>query len=162
MPPERVTVLVADDHPLFRDGIARAVKERPDLELVAEAADGRAALEGIRTLAPAVAIVDLRLPELDGMDILNAVKRDGLATRILMLSASTEGPLVFQAVSAGAAGYLSKSADRTAVCDAVAAIARGESVLDPGVQGGLFAEVRSRGVSDERPGSRSARRRSCG
>ena len=151
MAPERVTVLVADDHPLFRDGIARAVKERPDLELVGEAADGRAALDGIRELAPAVAIVDLRLPDLDGMDILNAVKRDGLATRILMLSASTEGPLVFQAVSAGAAGYLSKNADRTAVCDAVAAIARGESVLDPGVQSGLFAEVRSRGVTDQRP-----------
>ena len=98
-----------------------------------------------------MAIVDLRLPDLDGMDILNAVKRDGLATRILMLSASTEGPLVFQAVSAGAAGYLSKNADRTAVCDAVAAIARGESVLDPGVQSGLFAEVRSRGVADQRP-----------
>ena len=151
MAPERVTVLVADDHPLFRDGIARAVKDRPDLELVGEAADGRAALDGIRELAPAVAIVDLRLPDLDGMDILNAVKRDGLATRILMLSASTEGPLVFQAVSAGAAGYLSKNADRTAVCDAVAAIARGESVLDPGVQSGLFAEVRSRGVTDQRP-----------
>ena len=151
MVPARVTVLVADDHPLFRDGIARAVKERPDLELVGEAADGRAALDGIRELAPAVAIVDLRLPDLDGMDILNAVKRDGLATRILMLSASTEGPLVFQAVSAGAAGYLSKNADRTAVCDAVAAIARGESVLDPGVQSGLFAEVRSRGVADQRP-----------
>ena len=151
MAPERVTVLVADDHPLFREGIARAIRERPDLELVAEAADGRAALEQIRDLAPAVAVVDLRLPGLDGLEVLNAVRRDGLATRILMLSASTEGPLVFAAVFAGAAGYLSKSADRTAVCDAVAAIARGESVLDPGVQTGLFAEVRSRGVADTRP-----------
>ena len=151
MAPERVTVLVADDHPLFREGIVRAIRERPDLELVAEAADGRAALEQIRDLAPAVAVVDLRLPGLDGLEVLNAVRRDGLATRVLMLSASTEGPLVFAAVSAGAAGYLSKSADRTAVCDAVAAIARGESVLDPGVQTGLFAEVRSRGVADTRP-----------
>jgi len=151
MAPERVTVLVADDHPLFREGIARAIRERPDLELVAEAADGRAALEQIRELSPAVAVVDLRLPGLDGLEVLNAVRRDGLATRILMLSASTEGPLVFAAVFAGAAGYLSKSADRTAVCDAVAAIARGESVLDPGVQTGLFAEVRSRGVADTRP-----------
>ena len=151
MPPVRVTVLVADDHPLFRDGIARAVKERPDLELVGEAADGRGALEQIRALAPAVAVVDLRLPGLDGLEVLNAVRRDGLPTRILMLSASTEGPLVFEAVAAGAAGYLSKQADRTAVCDAVAAIARGESVLDPGVQTGLMAEVQSRGVAESRP-----------
>ena len=79
-----------------------------------------------------------------------------------MLSASTEGPLVFEAVAAGAAGYLSKNADRTAVCDAVAAIARGESVLDPGVQTGLFAEVRSRGVAGSGRCSPSARRRSCG
>ena len=151
MPPERVTVLVADDHPLFREGIARAVKERPDLELVGEAENGRDALEQIRALAPAVAVVDLRLPGLHGLEVLNAVRRDGLPTRILMLSASTEGPLVFEAVSAGAAGYLSKQADRTAVCDAVAAIARGESVLDPGVQTGLVAEVQSRGVADRRP-----------
>jgi two-component system nitrate/nitrite response regulator NarL len=151
MAPSRVTVLVADDHPLFRDGIARAVSARPDLELVAEAADGREALDRIRELSPAVAVVDLRLPGLDGLEILNAVRRDGLPTRILMLSAATDGPLVFEAVSGGAAGYLSKSADRTEVCDAVAAIARGETVLDPQLQSGLLEEVRARGVADTRP-----------
>ena len=151
MAPSRVTVLVADDHPLFRDGIARAVAARPDLELVAEAADGREALERIRELSPAVAVVDLRLPGLDGLEVLNAVRRDGLPTRILMLSAATDGPLVFEAVSGGAAGYLAKSADRTEVCDAVAAIARGETVLDPGLQTGLLEEVRARGVADTRP-----------
>ena len=87
MPPPRVRVVVADDHPLFREGIERAVRERPDLELVAAAADGRAALDSIRDLEPHVAVLDLRLPGLDGIQILNAVVRDGMPSRILLLSA---------------------------------------------------------------------------
>lgn len=147
----RVSVMVADDHPLFRDGIARAVRDRPDLELVGEAGSGREALELIRELRPAVAVIDLSLPELDGLEVLNAIRRDDLPTRTLILSASTEGELVHQAVASGASGYLSKSATRADVCDAVAAIARGEMVLDPALQTALLAQVRARGVDDTRP-----------
>jgi two-component system, NarL family, nitrate/nitrite response regulator NarL len=151
MSERRVTVLVADDHPLFREGIARAVRERPDLELVAEMSDGRAALAGIREASPAVAVVDLRLPGLDGIAIANAVSRDRLPTRVLLLSAFTEPRLVYEAMAAGAAGYFSKDADREAVLDAIAAVARGESRVDPGLQGGLFDELRQRAGDDERP-----------
>ena len=151
MPVTRVSVLVADDHPLFRDGIVRAVRERPDLNLVGEAADGQSALDLIRRLAPAVAVLDFSLPQLDGLEVLNALRRDGLGTRVLMLSASTEGEIVFRAVSEGAAGYLPKSATREAVCDAVVAVARGQSVLDPDLQTGLLDQVRARGVDDARP-----------
>src|SRR4051812_31190973 len=98
MVPARVQVVVADDHPLFRDGIERAVRERPDLELVGAAADGREALELIRDLAPQVAVLDLRLPELDGLQVLNAVARDALPTRVLILSASGDPELVYRAV----------------------------------------------------------------
>ena len=147
----RVTVLVADDHPLFREGVARAVRERPDLELVGEVGDGRAALAGIRELSPAVAVVDLRLPEVDGVGIANAVARDGLATRVLVLSAFTDPRLVYEAMSAGAAGFFSKDADREAVLDAVAAVARGESRVEPRLQSALFAEMRERARDDERP-----------
>jgi two-component system nitrate/nitrite response regulator NarL len=77
MPPARVSVVVADDHPLFREGIERAVRERPDLELLGAAADGREALARIRELTPQVAVLDLRLPELDGLQVLNALTRDG-------------------------------------------------------------------------------------
>ena len=146
-----MTVLVADDHPLFREGVARAVRERPDLELVGEVGDGRAALAGIRELSPAVAVVDLRLPEVDGVGIANAVARDGLATRVLVLSAFTDPRLVYEAMSAGAAGFFSKDADREAVLDAVAAVARGESRVEPRLQSALFAEMRERARDDERP-----------
>jgi len=147
----RATVLVADDHPLFRDGIARAVRERPDLELVGEADDGPAALAAVRELEPAVAVVDFALPGLDGLKVLGAIRRDRLPTRVLMLSASTEGAIVHEAIAAGAAGYLSKSADRATVCDAVAAVARGETVLEPGLQAGLLEQIRARGVDETRP-----------
>jgi two-component system nitrate/nitrite response regulator NarL len=151
MPPRRVSVLVADDHPLFREGIERAVKERPELELVGAAADGRTALERIRDLAPAVAVLDLRLPGLDGFQILNAVTRDALPTRVLFLSASGDPEVVYQAVQGGAAGYFRKEADRDAILDAISAVARGGTVVDSGLQAGVFEQIRMRGTGDERP-----------
>lgn len=147
----RVTVLVADDHPLFRDGIARAVRERPDLELVAEVGGGRSALETIRELAPAVAVVDLRLPEIDGVAIVGALTRDRLPTRILILSAFTEPRLIYGALTAGAAGYFSKDAEREAILDAVAAVARGESRVEPRLQQALFGELRAHALEEDRP-----------
>jgi two-component system nitrate/nitrite response regulator NarL len=147
----RVRVLVADDHPLFRDGMVRAVRERPSLELVGEAADGRAALELARALAPDVLLLDTRLPELDGLQVLNALRREHSPARVLMFSAFTDGPLVHQAIAAGAAGYLPKSAERDAVCEAIEAVARGEVVLDPSLQAGLLEQVRAHGVAADRP-----------
>jgi two-component system, NarL family, nitrate/nitrite response regulator NarL len=145
-----VRVLVADDHPLFREAIVRTVRERPDLELVGEAADGRAALTAIRELRPDVAVIDVKMPELDGLQVVAAVKRDALPTRIVVLSAFLDGAIVFQAVAAGAAAYLSKEADRSEIGDAVAAVARGETVLSREAQAGIAAEVRQRGTQ-ERP-----------
>ena len=87
----RFSVIVADDHPLFREGVVRAVRGWPELELLAEVSNGREALEQIRALTPDVACVDLRLPDIDGIGIAKAVTRDGLTTRVLLLSADAEG-----------------------------------------------------------------------
>jgi two-component system, NarL family, nitrate/nitrite response regulator NarL len=151
MPPARVQVVVADDHPLFREGIERAVRERPDLELVGSAADGREALERIRELEPRVAVLDMRLPGLDGLQVLNAVARDGLPTRVLFLSASGDPELVYRAVEGGAAGYFRKEADRQVILDAIAAVARGATVIEPGLQAGVFDQIRVRAVAEDRP-----------
>ncbi|MGZ4268481.1 MAG: response regulator [Solirubrobacteraceae bacterium] len=151
MRPRPVTVLVADDHPLFRDGIVRAIRERPGLEVVGEAADGREALERARELRPDVIVLDVRLPEVDGLQVLSALRRDGIPSRALALSAFTEGPLVHGVLSAGAAGYLPKTAERSAVCDAIEAISRGDTVLDPSLQSVLVAEVRAQGPASDRP-----------
>jgi two-component system nitrate/nitrite response regulator NarL len=151
MPLPRVRVVVADDHPLFREGIERAVRERPHLELVGAAADGRAALALIRELVPQVAVLDVRLPGLDGLQILNALVRDGVPSRVLILSASSDPEVVYRAVQNGAAGYFRKEADREAILDAIAAVARGGTVIDPELQAGVFDQVRVRGTGDDRP-----------
>src|SRR4051812_20937055 len=147
----RASVLIADDHPLFREGLARAVTSRPELELVGELGDGRAALERIRELTPDVAVLDMRMPGLAGLDVVEALVREQAPTRVLVLSAATESSLVYAAVAAGAAGYWSKEAERDTICDAIAAVARGERVLDPGLQSGLFGEIHAREVDSERP-----------
>lgn len=143
-------VLVADDHPLFREAVVRAVRERPEFELVAEVGDGRAALEAIIEHAPDVAVLDVKMPQLTGLQVLNAVRRDGHATRVILLSAFLDGAVAFEGVAAGAAAYLSKEADRRRIMDAVAAVHRGETVFDPEIQAGLAAEIRARGTT-ERP-----------
>ena len=137
-------VLIAEEHPLYREGVVRAIKQRPELELVAEAVDGGQALGLIKELLPDVAVLDVKLPELDGLQVANAVTRDGLGTRVLMLSAFLDRQVVFQAVAAGAAGYLSKDADRLEITDAIVAVHRGDTVLASEVQAGVAAEVRSR------------------
>ena len=139
-----VTVLVADDHPIYREGIVRAIKDRDDLELVGEAADGREALEQIERLRPSVAVLDIRMPGLDGTQVLDALHQDGGATSVLFLSAFTEPELAYKTVAAGAKGYLSKESSRQEVCDAIATIAGGGTAFAPEVQAGLAAEIQER------------------
>lgn len=145
---ERVRVLVADDHPLFREGVARAVSEWPELELIGEVADGRSALELIRSELPHVAIVDMRLPELDGAQIAAAVTRDDLTTRVLLLSAFADEQIVFRALEAGAAGYLTKDSTRDEIARAALAVGRGGTVLAPELTAGLASQIRLRGQAD--------------
>jgi two-component system nitrate/nitrite response regulator NarL len=148
---ERVRVLVADDHPIYREGIVRAVKERPDLELVGEAEDGRIALEEIKRSGPDVALLDIRMPGLEGPQVLNALQRDGVKTSVIFLSAFMEGELAYETVAAGARGYLSKESAREEICDAIVAVARGGTALAPEVQAGLAAQVQERERSDRPP-----------
>ena len=147
----RTTVLIADDHPLFREAIARVIEGRPDLELVAEAVDGQAALEKIRELSPDVAVIDVRMPELDGSAVLVALREEGLPTNVVFLSAFLDSKTVYDAVAAGAKAYLSKEADSEEIVEAIAAAARGDTILGPEVQTGLAEEIRSREQTEARP-----------
>lgn len=149
--PERVTVLCADAHPVYRDGLARAVKERPDLELVGLVDDGRAALDEVGRLRPQVAVIDHDLGRLDGMQVLTAVIRDELPTRIVFLSARLDSQSVYGAIAAGAAGYIAKEADRQQICDAIVAVTRGQTVLSPRAQLQIAGEIESRWSEDEAP-----------
>ena len=100
---EPVTVVVGDDHPMYRDGVVRALKESGRIRVLAEVGDGRAALEAIREHEPKVALLDYRMPDLDGLAVVTAVARDALPTRVLLLSATEDPATVYEALAAGAA-----------------------------------------------------------
>src|SRR4051812_50087037 len=125
------TVVVADDHPLYRAGLVDAIAERADLELLAECAGGREAVEQILERRPKVALLDMRMRDLDGMAVLEELTRAGSRTRVVFLSAYEEGEVVHGALSAGAAGYLSKETDRTEICDAGVGAAGGGAPRPP-------------------------------
>ena len=137
-----ISVLVADRHPLFREGLARAVRQRATLQLVGEVADGRAALDRILRHRPDVAILDADLRELDGSQVLNAVVRESLATRVLLVAEAVDPDLAFRAIAGGAAGVLSKHTDADALCRAVQTAAAGEVALAPEAQTGLATAIR--------------------
>jgi two-component system, NarL family, nitrate/nitrite response regulator NarL len=138
-------VLLADDHPVYLDGLVAAIDGSPGLELVGTCDDGHGALEQIRAHKPDVAALDLLLPGLTATAILNALDADDSATRVLVLSAYTDSQAVFDAIQAGARGYIPKSWPRTRICDAIGEVARGRTVLADEVQDGIGEEIRRRG-----------------
>ena len=143
----KVTVLIVDDHAFFRDGLSRGLTRSGQITVVAEAGNGREALEAIRRERPTVAVVDYQMPDVDGIAVLHAVIREQLATRVLLLSAFTDSAVVFRALEEGAAGYLSKDADRQDIVDAVLSVARGDTVVPAPLAAGLAGEIRLRAQS---------------
>ena len=137
-----MTVVVADDHPLYRDGLAGAIREHPALDLVGEASNGGEALELIERHAPDVALLDVKMP-LDGPTVLRRLAKAGRATRVVFLSAYLDSALIYAALEAGAVGYLSKRDDRAAICAALRAAARGQVVLSPAAQTALGRGIRA-------------------
>jgi len=141
-----IRVLVADDHPLYLDGIVAAIDRASDLELVAACADGNQALEEILENAPAVAALDHILPGLDAIQIVEKLSEAGSETRTLIFSARLDGRGVYDAIQAGAAGYISKSWSRGRICDAIRSVARGHSVFAEELHDGIGSEIRRRGA----------------
>ena len=125
--------------------------------MVAEAADGREAIEAIRRERPDVALVDYQMPDVDGAAVVRAVVREELPTRVLLLSAHTDSAIVFDALQEGAAGYLGKEARRSEIVEAVLKAARGETVVPADVASGLAGEIRMRA----QPARRRCRRGSA-
>ncbi|TDZ82159.1 putative transcriptional regulatory protein NarL [Mycobacteroides salmoniphilum] len=139
-----VRVVVGDDHPLFREGVVRALTGSGQIEVVAEAEDGAGALALIREHLPDVALVDYRMPELDGTQVAAAVRRDELPTRVLLLSAHDDAAIVYHALEEGAAGFLSKESTRAELVSAVLDCARGRDVVTASLTSGLAGEIRKR------------------
>jgi two-component system nitrate/nitrite response regulator NarL len=145
---ERVRVTVADDQPLFRRGLTETLKRRPDVELLAEDSNGASALASIREHDPDVAVLDVQMPSLSGIEVLNAVTRDGLSTRVVLLTGFGESGPLYEAMALGAGAYLAKDTEGERICEAIVAVARGETVIGESFQAGLAAEIRLRERGD--------------
>src|SRR5262249_4198982 len=141
---KKVRVIVGDDHPMFREGVVRALVTSGEVEVVAEAHDGTTALELIKTHQPDVALLDYRMPGMDGAKVAAAVRGDGLATRVLLVSAHDESAIVYHALAEGAAGFLPKESSRTEIVKAVLDCAQGRDVISEGLAAGLAGEIRRR------------------
>ncbi|MFC9769280.1 response regulator [Rhodococcus jostii] len=140
----RIRVVVGDDHPVYREGVARALSESGIIEVVADVADGRSALNAIRELQPDIALLDYRMPELDGLAIAHAVTRDRLDTRVLILSVTDDSATVYKALAEGASGFITKESSRQEIVEAVLSCARGKNVLPSQLAGALATEIRQR------------------
>jgi two-component system nitrate/nitrite response regulator NarL len=140
-------VVIADDHPLFRRGLARAIHRHSRFELVGEAADGREALALIDALEPDVAVLDHRMPHLSGVEVCAqlGLRAESTRTRVLLLSAFEDPDIVASAVAGGAAGYVGKSAAQGDICLAIERIGRGGIAYTAATSAGLDLALSRRG-----------------
>lgn len=142
--PRRVRVLVADDHPVVRDGIVGLLEDADDIEVVAVAADGLEAVERAAIRHPDVVVMDLRMPGLDGAEATARILAERPGTRVLVLTTFDTDAHIIAAIEAGAGGYLLKDAPRAEILAGVRAVAAGETVLAPTVAAQLVRRTRGR------------------
>lgn len=128
-----IRVLVADDHPLMREGIAAVIGSQPDMEVAGEAADGADAVAEYRRLRPDVTLIDLQMPKLNGMDTIKAIRAEFPGACLAILTTFRGDARAMQAIKAGAQGYLLKSALRKELTDAVRQLAAGHRYIPPQV-----------------------------
>ncbi len=126
-----IRVLVADDHPVVREGLAAMFRNLPDLELVAAARDGDEAIERTRALQPDVIVLDLLMPRVGGVQAIVEMRRENPGARILVVTSATDDEHVFSALQAGALGYMLKDAPPETLIQAIHDVYRGETVLHP-------------------------------
>jgi two-component system nitrate/nitrite response regulator NarL len=141
---EKIRVIVADDHPVFREGVVRGLAASDAVEVLAETDDGAEALALIRKHRPDVALLDHQMPSLHGAEVAATVLREGMSTRVLLVSANDDPTVVYHALQQGAAGYLSKESTRAEILQAVIDCASGIDVVAPKLASRLAVEIRRR------------------
>jgi DNA-binding NarL/FixJ family response regulator len=134
----RISVLIADDHPVVRQGLQVLLGVQDDIDVVGEAADGAAAIAMAAALDPDVILLDLKLPGVDGVGVLRELRDRGIRARALVLTSAAERALVGQAVQAGAAGFLYKDVDPDALVRAVRSVNDGHLLLAPEAAGAIL------------------------
>ncbi len=128
---DRIRVILADDHTLLRKGLRALLSNEPDVEVVAEAADGGEAVRACQRLTPDVVVMDISMPGMDGIQATEQIRDLGLGTRVLILTMHNEEDYLLRVLEAGGAGYVLKQSADTELVHAIRAVSRGEAFLYP-------------------------------
>ena len=148
---DKIGVMVVDDHPLMRDAICSAIEAEEDMQVTGAAADGFAALELVQTRQVQVAVVDLLMPGMDGLETIAALRLSAPQVRVLVLTSSTEEHKVLEALRAGASGYLLKDAQRSDLMEAIRQVQRGQVYLPQEVAARLVSSLQTSGAMPTAP-----------
>ena len=130
---EKIKILIVDDHPIVRQGLAAVLEHEEDLTVVGEAGDGVEGVAKARALLPDIILMDLQMPEMDGVDAITRIVEDGLKTSIIILTTYDTDDYIFRGIEAGARGYLLKDSPPDEVIKAIRTVRRGDSLIEPRV-----------------------------
>lgn len=137
---ERISVLIADDHPVVRQGLASFLELQGDIELVGQASDGSEAVEKALDLMPDVVLMDLAMPLVDGIEAIRRIREACPTTKVVALTSFSDEARLFAAVKAGAAGYLLKDSDPSDILKGIRMVSAGEALISPGAAAKLMKE----------------------
>jgi DNA-binding NarL/FixJ family response regulator len=147
-----ITIVLADDHNVLREGIAQVLESQSDMTVLAQAKDGAEAIALITKLQPTIALLDINMPEQNGVQVTREIQRTSSETKVIILTMYKTSEYVFDAVKAGALGYLLKEAEMKELLEAVRAVARGDAVLDSAIAQKVLDEFRKpAGEKEARP-----------
>lgn len=145
-----IRVVIADDHPVFRQGLRQIVEMEPELKILGEGGDGVAALRMIERLAPDVAVLDIHMPGLGGFDVAREVRRQGLPVQIIFLTMYDDERMFNEALNVGAKGYLLKDSAISDIVGGIRAVASGQHYISPSISGYLINRAARRSALAER------------
>ncbi len=128
---ETIKLLIVDDHPVVREGIGAMLRREPDFKIVGEASNGLEAVEKARELEPDVILMDLRMPELDGVEAITRIRADYPEVKFIILTTYSDDEYIFKGIAAGARAYLLKDAPREELFKAIRMVSKGESLIQP-------------------------------
>src|SRR3712207_4393149 len=154
-----VRLMLADDHRMFRQGLREMIERKTDWEVVGEAATGREALELVERLQPDVVLLDIQMPELNGVAVAQRLAQDHPDVKIIMLTMYREDQHLVEAIQAGARAYLLKDADAQELISIIGRVHRGESALDPALTTRVFDALRRLGTKESSSGALTERER---